>query len=160
MRPGGNSPLENDGDLFGGDPGSVMKGWLRKPRKNAAKPKPKKRNPEPEGDPLLSKAPYKQRIKDLLLATGWTLQDEDFLEKFGFSAATVYRRMQGRLPATVLFVRRLVRLEGMYENELKAVHAGLIKMVKRRGRGAAPLRVDLRPANEKRVWWKDAKRGL
>ena len=48
----------------------------------------------------------------------------------------------------MLFVRRLVRLEGMYENELKAVHAGLIKMVKRRGRGAAPLRVDLRTVKQ------------
>lgn len=139
--------LENEGDLFGGDRGKVMKGILRKPRKNAAAPKPRKKK-EPVVEPLLSKAPYKQRIKDLLLATGWTLQDEDFLEKFGFSAATVYRRMQGRLPATVLFVRRLVRLEGMYENELKAVHAGLIKMVKRRGRGAAPLRVDLRTVKQ------------
>ena len=70
------------------------------------------------------------------------------------------RQINGAFQANVLFVRRLVRLEAMYEQELEAVHKGLIKMVKRRGRGGAPLRVDLRPANEKRVWWKDAKRGL
>jgi transcriptional regulator with XRE-family HTH domain len=147
--------LEFEGDLFDGDRGKVMKGILRKPRKNAAAPKPRKKK-EPDVEPLLSKAPYKQRIKDLLLATGWTLQDEDFLEKFGFSAATVYRRMQGRLPATVLFVRRLVRLEGMYENELKAVHAGLIKMAPPR-RGERPVRLDLRRV---KAVVEDGKRGL
>ena len=126
MRPGGNSPLENDGDLFGGDPGSVMKGWLRKPRKNAAAPKPRKKK-EPVVEPLLSKAPYKQRIKDLLLATGWSLTDEDFRAKWGYSSDTVRRQINGAFPANVLFVRRLVRLEAMYEKELEAVHAGQAK---------------------------------
>ena len=156
MRPGGNSPLENDGDLFGGDPGSVMKGWLRKPRKNAAKPKPKKRKPEPVVEPLLSPAPYRKRIEDLLLATGWSLTDEDFGAKWGYSSDTVRRQINGAFPANVLFVRRLVRLEAMYENELKAVHAGLIKMAPPR-RGERPVRLDLRRV---KAVVEDEKRGL
>ena len=125
--------LENDGDLFGGDRGSVMKGWLHKPRKNAAKPKPKKRKPEPVLDPLLSPAPYRKRIEDLLLATGWKLADADFLDKWGYSRDTVSRLIKGTYKANVLFVRRLVRLEAMYEGELACVHAGVIRMVKVRG---------------------------
>ena len=62
-------PLEFDGDLFDGDRGKTMKGLLKKTRKNAAAPKPRKKK-EPVVEPLLSPAPYKQRIKDLLLATG------------------------------------------------------------------------------------------
>ena len=154
--------LEFEGDLFDGDRGKVMVGILKKKRKNAATPKPKpRRKKEPVVEPLLSAAPYKQRIEDLLLATGWKLwDDEDFQDKWGFCALSVHRQIQGHSRATVRFIRRLARLETMYEKELAAVHAGLIKMVKRKGRGGSPLRVDLRPANEKRVWWKDAKRGL
>ena len=126
--------MENDGDLFGGDPGSVMKGWLHKPRKNAAKPKPKKRKPEPVVEPLLSPAPYRKRIEDLLLATGWSLTDEDFGAKWGYSSDTVRRQINGAFPANVLFVRRLVRLEAMYEKELACVHAGVIRMVKLKGK--------------------------
>ena len=143
MRPGGNSPLENDGDLFGGDPGRVMKGWLRKPRKNA-KPKPKKRKPEPVVEPLLSPAPYRKRIEDLLLATGWKLADEDFGAKWGYSRDTVSRLIKGTYKANVLFVRRLVRLEAMFEAELRAVHEGKIRMAKVWGKNQW-VRKDLRP---------------
>ena len=122
-----------------------MYGLLKKPRKNAAKPKPRKKKTgfEPPLEPLLSPAPYRQRIKDLLLATGWTVYDEDFLAKWGFSGDTVIRQMKGSFPATVLFIRRLVRLEAMYEKELAAVRKGQIKMVKQRGMNHL-VRVDLR----------------
>lgn len=135
--------LENDGDLFGGDRGKTMKGILRKPRKNAAAPKPRKKK-EPVVEPLLSKAPYRQRIEDLLLATGWRLTDEDFGAKWGYSSDTVRRQINGAFQANVLFVRRLVRLEAMFAAELAAVHAGLIKMAPPR-RGERPVRLDLRP---------------
>ena len=143
VKPGGNSPLENDGDLFGGDRGSVMKGWLHKARKNAAAPKPRKKR-EPVVEPLLSKAPYKQRIKDLLLATGWSLTDEDFGAKWGYSSDTVRRQINGAFPANVLFVRRLVRLEAMFEAELRAVREGKIRMAKVWGKSQW-VRKDLRP---------------
>ena len=132
-----------------------MKGILKRPRKNAAAPKPRKKK-EPVVEPLLSPAPYKQRIKDLLLATGWTLQDEDFLDKWGFSAATVSHQIHGDWPATVLFIRRLVRLEAMYAVELEAVHKGLIKMVKAKG-NTHPVRMDLRRVKSV---VEDRKRGL
>ena len=144
--------------MFGGDRGSVMVARLKKPRKNAAKPKPKKKKPAavPAVDPLLSPAPYRQRIEDLLLATGWKLTDEDFGAKWGYSRDTVQRQIKGTYKANVLFVRRLVRLEAMYEQELAAVRKGLIKMTKRWG-FRHPVRVDLR-------LWKgpveDGKRGL
>ena len=148
--------LEFDGDLFDGDRGKVMKGILKRTRKNAAKPKPKKPKPAPVVEPLLSPAPYAQRIKDLLLATGWTRQDKDFLENWGFSAATVSHQLRGDWPATVLFIRRLVRLEAMYATELEAVHKGLIKMVKAKGH-THPVRMDLRRV---KAVVEDGKRGL
>ena len=129
-------PLEFEGDLFGGDRGKTMKGILKRPRKNAAKLKPKKKKPAavPVAEPLLSPAPYKQRIEDLLLATGWKLGDEDFGEKWGYSRDTVSRQIKGTFKANVLFVRRLVRLEAMYEKELACVHSGVIRMVKLKGK--------------------------
>ena len=136
--------LENDGDLFDGDRGKTMRGILKRPRKNASKAKKtKRRKKEPVVEPLLSAAPYKQRIKDLLLATGWSLTDEDFGAKWGYSSDTVRRQINGAFQANVLFVRRLVRLEAMYEKELAAVHSGLIKMAPPR-RGERPVRLDLR----------------
>ena len=138
--------LENEGDLFGGDRGKTMKGILRKPRKNAAAPKPRKKK-EPVVEPLLSKAPYKQRIEGLLLATGWSLTDEDFGAKWGYSSDTVRRQINGAFQANVLFVRRLVRLEAMFEKELAAVHAGLIKMAPP-VRGYRPVRLDLRTVKQ------------
>jgi hypothetical protein len=147
--------LENEGDLFGGDRGKVMKGILHKPRKNAAAPKPRKKK-EPVVEPLLSKAPYKQRIKDLLLATGWSLTDEDFGAKWGYSSDTVRRQINGAFQANVLFVRRLVRLEAMFAAELAAVHAGLVKMAPPR-RGERPVRLDLRRV---KTVVEDGKRGL
>jgi hypothetical protein len=148
-------PLEFDGDMFDGDRGKVMKGILKRPRKNAAAPKPRKKK-EPVVEPLLSPAPYAQRIKDLLLATGWTRQDKDFLEKWGFSAATVSHQIRGDWPATVLLIRRLVRLENMYAAELRAVQSGQICMVKEWGKNKW-VRKDLRPVKSV---VEDSKRGL
>ena len=147
--------LENEGDLFGGDRGKTMKGLLKKTRKNAAAPKPRQKK-EPVVEPLLSAAPYQQRIKDLLLATGWTLSDEDFGEKWGYSSDTVRRQIKGTFQANVLFVRRLVRLEAMYEQELAAVHAGQIKLVHRWG-VKRMVRVDLRRV---KAVVEESKRGL
>lgn len=138
-------PLEFEGDMFGNDRGSVMVARLKRPRKNAAKPKPKKKPAAvPAVDPLLSAAPYEQRILDLLLATGWKLTDEDFGAKWGYSRDTVRRQIAGTYQANVLFVRRLVRLEAMYEPELQAVHKGQIRMVKVWGKDQY-VRKDLRP---------------
>ena len=144
--------------MFGGDRGSVMVARLKKPRKNAAKPKPKKKKPAavPAVDPLLSPAPYRQRIEDLLLATGWKLSDEDFGAKWGYSRDTVRRQIAGTYKANVLFVRRLVRLEAMYEKELACVHAGVIRMVKVRGSNRW-VRLDTSPA---KATAEDGKRGL
>ncbi len=149
-------PLEFEGDLFDGDRGKTMYGLLKKKRKNAAPPKPCRKKKETVVEPLLSPAPYRQRIEDLLLATGWNLADEDFLDKWGYSRDTVSRLIKGTYKANVLFVRRLVRLEAMYERELACVHSGVIRMVKVRGSNKW-VRLDTSPV---KAMVEDGKRGL
>jgi len=68
-------------------------------------------------------------VDALIRACGW--RQKEWPQRFGFSVGTLGRVLYGCRPRMAL-VRRLVRLETMYELELKALSAGLIQVVGRR----------------------------
>ncbi len=86
---------------------------------------------------------WSTRVRDLLWATGWKpyIKGEAnplFAKSWGMGPAVVISVKNGKFPS-IRFVQRLIRLEQMYAEDLRALHNGEI-MVSHNG----TVRYDLR----------------